>query len=602
MMLFYEEIRNKIKNSNKSTIKNGNNAQKVTKRKSFAFNHNNKEKETNLSSNLSKLNNIKKSNSFFLSKKLQELKKIQNIINLKKNGKIENNKKYSKKPNNQFSYTFQNFYNNYPIPEPLPKKIDIRIINDNSEFNTTNNNDTINRNKAREDKSKYDDKKILFILTNLGLEELFCKFKDNFIRYNDLKFLTKDDFIEMKIPIGPRNRIIHFIQELKKNGTSMDFEGLKIFIEKYKKIISGKNQNIKKENNNNVQTSDIFNYSNKFGDFKRSQNSFAISSQFESEKNDNLSHLDKIKNDIINNLSFLSNKKNNVCNNKLNKNLIEDYYFNNNKTKITNNTNQEKYSSENNISYFLNCLENEKENKNNEENINNNYKIKLSKNNNKKPKSITDYGKNVNFNKRCYSQSSLKNNIKKSKPNNKIDNYIYANNFTYNNDYVKVKNFNKNFSNISKYNEYIPNMKNRKNNTKNIFFYRNNIFLKDKRHKTNDLKSTDRVKYNESYRSNISNISRNLLYKLDMINKEFEKYQSNYERLKEKTKRRNKTVSQILSTNIFLFKNNQNYSRYSNSCQSNRNTLYVQHKDLENENERNLKTELNNNNYMINKF
>ena len=60
MMLFYEEIRNKIKNSNKSTIKSGNNTNKVTKRKSFAFNHNNKEKETNLSSNLNKLNNMKK--------------------------------------------------------------------------------------------------------------------------------------------------------------------------------------------------------------------------------------------------------------------------------------------------------------------------------------------------------------------------------------------------------------------------------------------------------------------------------------------------------------------------------------------------------------
>jgi hypothetical protein len=487
------------------------------------------------------------------------------------------------------------------MPEPLPKKIDIRIINDNSEFNTTNINDTITRNKAREDKTKYDDKKILFILTNLGLEELFCKFKDNFIRYNDLKFLTKDDFIEMKIPIGPRNRIIHFIQELKKNGTSLDFEGLKIFIEKYKKIISGKNQNIKKETNNKIQASDILNCSNKFGEFKRSQNSFAISSQYESEKNDNLSHLDKIKNDIINNLSFLSNNKNNVCNNKLNKNLIEDYYFNNNKNKITNNTNQEKYSSENNISYFLNCLENEKEHKNSEENFNNNYKIKLSKNNNRKPKNIIDNDKNVNFNKRSYSQNSLKNNIKKSKPNNKIDNYIYKNNYTYNDENANVKHFNKNYSNISKYNEYIPNMKNRKNNTKNNFFYRNNIFFKDKKHKNNDLKTTDRVKYNEYCRSHISNISRNLLYKLDMINKEFEKYQSNYERLKEETKRRNKTVSQILSTNIFRFKHNQNYSRYSNSCQSNRNTLYVQHKDLENENERNLKTELNNYNYMINK-
>ena len=299
-------------------------------------------------------------------------------------------------------------------------------------------------------------------------------------------------------------------------------------------------------------------------------------------------------------MSFLSNNKNNVCNSKLNKNLIEDYYFNNKKNIITN-SNQEKYSSENNISYFLNCLENENEHKNSEENINNNYKIKLSKNNNKKPKSIIGYGKNVNFNKRCYSQSSLKTNIKKSKPNNRIDNYIYKSNYTYNNDYVKVKHFNKNSSNISKYNEYIPNMKNRKNNTKNIFFYINNIFLKDKRHKTNDLKTTDRVKYNESCRSNISNISRNLLYKLDMINKEFEKYQSNYERLKEETKRRNKTVSQILSTNIFSFKNNQNYSRYSYSCPSNRNTLYVHHNDLENENERNLKTELNNYNYMINK-
>lgn len=595
MMLFYEEIRNKIKNSNKSTIKSGNNANKVTKRKSFIFNHINKEKETNLSSNINKLINMKKSNSFFLSKKLQELKKIQNIINLKKNSKVESNKKYFKKPSNRFSYTFQNFYNNYPMPEPLPKKIDIRIINDKSEFNTTKINDTINRNKAREDKSKYDDKKILFILTNLGLEDVFCKFKDNFIRYNDLKFLTKEDFIEMKIPIGPRNRIIHFIQELKKNGTSLDFEGLRIFIEKYKNIISGKN-----ENNKNIQSNDIMNYSSKFGDFKRSQNSFAISSQYESEKNDNLSHLDKIKNDIMNNLSFLSNNKHNICNNKLNKNIIEDYYFNNNKNRITNNINQEKYSSENNISYFLSCLENEKEYINSEENINNNYKIKLSKNSNKKPKNIIDYSKNLNFNKRSYSQSSLKNNIKKSKPNNRIDNYIYKNNYTYTNDYVKFKHFNKNSSNISKYNEYIPNIKNRKNNTKNNFFYRNNIFLKDKRNKTNDLKSTERIKYNESCRSNISNISRNLLYKLDMINKEYEKYQSNYERLKEETKRRNKTVSQILSTNIFSLKNNKNYSRYSNSCQSNRNTINVHPKDLENENERNLKTELNNYNYMIN--
>jgi hypothetical protein len=94
--------------------------------------------------------------------------------------------------------------------------------------------------KSRNDKVDYDDKKILFILTNLGLENLYSKFKENFITYNDLIFLTKDDFIEMKIPIGPRNRIIHFIEEFNKIENQLDFQELKLFIDEYKKAISGK--------------------------------------------------------------------------------------------------------------------------------------------------------------------------------------------------------------------------------------------------------------------------------------------------------------------------------------------------------------------------
>lgn len=57
--------------------------------------------------------------------------------------------------------------------------------------------------------------------------------------YDDLKFLTKDDFIEMKIPIGPRNRIMHFIEELNKIENQLDFNELKSFIDEYKKAYSG---------------------------------------------------------------------------------------------------------------------------------------------------------------------------------------------------------------------------------------------------------------------------------------------------------------------------------------------------------------------------
>ena len=286
MMLFYEEIRRKIKNQRKSNLKN-NIIQNNNQKKSLPFNNYKSEKESN-----SKINiiNKSKSNSFFMTKKKKE---VQNITNLKKDNKTITKKNPNKKKNKQFLYTFQNFYNNYPIPEPLPKKIDIRIINDNN--NNNSNISNLNESK-RNEKSLYDDKTILFILTNLGLEDLFLKFKDNRITYNDLQFLTKEDFIEMKIPIGPRNRIIHFIQEMKRKKVPLDFESLRNFIDKYKKAISNQNQNIYFGSNYNYISNDKIKIENKNDNFiydKKSQNSLIFSSQFDLGKNDNLSPLDK---------------------------------------------------------------------------------------------------------------------------------------------------------------------------------------------------------------------------------------------------------------------------------------------------------------------
>ena len=185
-MLFYEEIRNKIKYQSqldKNTIN-----EKIIKDNPLHIKPNKIQKASTYTNSYN-IANIKKSKSFFLSKKLQELKN-PNFLNIQQKNVLENKLKYIKKQN-----TFQKFYNNYPKPEPLPKKIDIRIINNNSNFHTSNINDKNNNYRIRDNKNIYDDKKILFILTNLGLENLFTKFKDNFIIYNIFLFLIQYIFL-----------------------------------------------------------------------------------------------------------------------------------------------------------------------------------------------------------------------------------------------------------------------------------------------------------------------------------------------------------------------------------------------------------------------
>lgn len=553
-MLFYEEIRNKMKCSNKSSNKN-NITQKNIKKKPSFFNNNKTEKEP--FSNKNNINNIKKSNSFFMSKKLQELKNAPNYIGIKKENKIENNKKYMNKPNKKYSYTFQSFYNNYPRPEPLPKKIDIRIINNSSTFSTSNINETSNRYKTRSDKTIYDDKKILFILTNLGLENLYIKFKDNFITYNDLNFLTKDDFIEMKIPIGPRNRIIHFIRELKKNGMNINFDELRNFIHKYKESISGKNTKI---NENNIYDENILDLNNKYIYNKKSQNnSSVLSSAYESEKNENISFLEKNKNDNKNNISFFSNTNYN----KSNINILREFYNFKNIENTNKNNKKKNYSSEKQLEN-IEISENEKVNKLNQIINDINYKIKSN---------------SYIFDNKNNSNKYKKPNTTKNIGNIKKNNYIYNNNITYNYEYVKSPHLQKNNSNFSKYNSHVPKIKNRSKNIKSLI-------IKDK------SLSLSRNSKNEVFHSFNHILSKNLLNKLEIINKEVEKYQNNYERLKNETKRRNKNVIRILSCNSFFFKNKNGYINSNND----ENIDYFGVNDLLIEKERNLKNEIKNDN------
>ena len=589
-MLFYEEVRNKLKNQSKSN-KNINNHKIINDKKSH-FNIYNTNKENNLNSQ--NISNIKKSKSFFLSKKLQELQYIPSYINKREN-----------KQNKRFSYIFKNLHN-YPLPEPLPKKIDIRIINNNSNFNTNNINNTTSMYKNKDDKSIYDDKKILFILLNLGLENLFSKFKDNCITFNDLKFLTKEDFIEMKIPIGPRNRIIHFIRELQKVQNNLDFEGLKNFIEKYKIYISEyKPKGISENNKKNEESLKIIDLNN---------NKYIINdSQYESEKIDNISIFDKYKNDSQYNNSFFSYNKSNNNYNKSNINILDNYNnfnFNHNNNSIHND--KIKYCMENKLRKYLIHSENQKNNKlypkdNDKDNAKNNdndnndniYKKQLNhynsflscnlnnKDKNKDKDKDKDDNNNQNY-RRNYSQ-----NIR----NKKINNYSYKNILTYNNEFIKFAHLKSNSSNFAKYNEYVPKTKNKKN--------KNNIKKQNKENKENIKYNTTTTHFknnqNNSFHSNYYNLSKNLLNKYDIINKEVEKYQINYERLKNETKRRNKNVMKILSSNSFVFRNNNIYKRNKYNICNDKKIKNNHNKDLD-EKEKNLKIELNNFNYKIKNF
>ena len=50
-----------------------------------------------------------------------------------------------------------------------------------------------------------------------GLEKYLSIFKYNGITLADLPYLNKEDLIDLDIPIGPRNRILHLVQSEKEN-------------------------------------------------------------------------------------------------------------------------------------------------------------------------------------------------------------------------------------------------------------------------------------------------------------------------------------------------------------------------------------------------
>ena len=142
------------------------------------------------------------------------------------------------KSNKNIPNQTQNYYNYFPQPEPFPKTINYNFsINNNLKYKNDISTSKEEENYRLSTSSKKEDNTILYLLTNLNLGNLYNIFMSNYISFNDLFLLKKEDFIEMKIPIGPRNRIIHIISEYKKFGKTFDFKELSNFLNYYKKLM-----------------------------------------------------------------------------------------------------------------------------------------------------------------------------------------------------------------------------------------------------------------------------------------------------------------------------------------------------------------------------
>ena len=140
---------------------------------------------------------------------------------------------YNEDVKNNFDFTFDDRHmkNTKPDPEPFPKKY-------NDYYSAYNKNVCFipNRKYSYEQTNPMNpdmdislnvvDQKLLFVLKNLKIDNLYKIFIKNGIYFRDLFLLSKDDLVEIKIPIGPRNRILYFIKLFNKTAKSYDFEEL----------------------------------------------------------------------------------------------------------------------------------------------------------------------------------------------------------------------------------------------------------------------------------------------------------------------------------------------------------------------------------------
>ena len=457
------------KNKMKKSKSSKRNKQLNSKKSNFNNKHGNK---SDLHTNNIKKELIKK-DIINNNVEYNELKNRTETISSNNFSNINNN--FNSNINKKSYYTMQNFYKNYPKPEPIPKKI-------NYDINKNANNENENMfNCIKEDKN------ILYLLSSLNLEKLYNIFISNYISFNDLFLLTKEDFAEMKIPIGPRNRILHFIHEYKKCAKNFDFKELSSFLIDYKKMLAKPLMNDINNNGLVISTNNInngpFNCFNSpiINNFSNNQNNEEINMKKENIEKINI---------------FFDNKDNeqNIIKNNKYENLNNgDNYSkdrNNDLTKLIIDSKDKKYSNTTNT------------------------KLKKYNSINSSKKSMLS---NLSIKKFGFSENNKNNNT------NTHTNYLS----------VKMKNKNNNLKTLSS------------KNLKNNFIKDENSKVHENSNNIHNKIGFISRRYNKNILLKNCNNSNYLLEKFKNIDMEVTKFQKNYTKIQKNVKNFNKRLSYI---------------------------------------------------------
>ena len=318
-----------IFNDNLKLIKNRNN-QNIKKRNNENGNNNcennliqnNGENLANISNQYKKIPShepisvkINKNNNYFSNRniynnnffnsidnniKQNEYDNIQTLGNNLENNKYDEIKVHKRSSTN---YINNNYYNKFVQ--------NINNINNNEDNNSKNNKKECNE----------CDEKVAYVLKVLELESIIDKFSSNFISFNDLFLLRRQDLLEMKVPIGKRNRLLHFLEKYKNIAINYDFNEVKNYLYKYKNLYKNNlfidkdvipNINTISSNKTNIKIDDNIN-NNDLSTSKR--NNIIINDNLKSilQLENKSIHINKDElNKLLNNKSELSEKNKNI--------------------------------------------------------------------------------------------------------------------------------------------------------------------------------------------------------------------------------------------------------------------------------------------------
>jgi len=447
-----------------------------------------------------------------ISNQFNDKKFTNNIINycLINQNHIPNEQNQS----NKFFYHLENdlLFNEdekpFPKPEPTPLKIDktTKYINISKNFDIHNKTFNNDENKA--------DIRLITFLHNLNLDYLTNTFKNNYVNFQDLFLLNKDDLIEMKIPIGPRNKLIYYIEQYKKTMKNYDMEDISYFF----RSNNGQNIDMISSTMPSTYNNDI---SNKI---KENSNSLFVSNS-ETKRGYNFNYNIENENsdiNIINNknkldTSFKGNNTDKYRKNSINKNIS--------KIEKKNNYNIYDLRYSKNISNFTSKRIN---------------KIPQKKNYNKTGSFIFSYnlGNKINNNKICYNKNLLKVQAFNKKNSTKNNKFYFRNSFS-----SFFENISLNKSDNKNNNKQKLNLKTSKTTT-----HSNNSFLNNK-NKINNIKTNKNIKRNKSMEIKENLNEKKLLENYQSLNFEVEKFENKYKRLKKDSCERKKKIKQLLMGN-----------------------------------------------------